>query len=262
MSLRTQIHDAIDEITPPAPALEQTVTEYVFANPKARAALRPRIGARAWPRRLRGLTTLVAAAMLVALVSGLFVAGRIWRDLNAPPPTINQAALKTLESRPLTFVRVPPGGPCPVTPATLYPLGMGVGAGPMTLVDKEAQPSTGWGAWAVYSFAIYPYHSGVYLIRATDLQGNATIVFAKSPLGPSLIAPTGRMLGTDESAGRHVELRSEAAFQLSADASPFRYPPLFIMVGVPAGGSHCIGLQFDGPSGSETIVVDFSSYGL
>lgn len=267
MSLRTQIHDAIDEVAPPAPQLEQRVADFVFASPQRRATARRRLD---WTRRFRGLTTLVAAALVLVLVSGLFVAGRIWRDLNAPPPTINQAALKTLEGRPLNFLPVPPGSQCPVTPVSLYGGGVGlaVGSGPLALIDKEAQQTTTWGAWAVYSFAVYPYPTGPVLIRATDLERNAQVVFAKSPLGPSLIMPAGRVVGTDELSGRNVQMRSEAVFQLGLPPSPgtksapFKYLPLFVMVGVHATGSNCIGLRFDGQNFTETIVVDFSSFGL
>lgn len=257
MSLRMQIHDAIDEIAPPAPALEQTVTDYVFAGQKAHC---PRHGRWVWTRRLRGLTTLAAAALVVVLVSGLFVAGRIWRDLNAPAPTINQAALKGLESRPLQLPVVPSGAACPVTRAALNEkFGMVIGSGPVYLSDYEIGEKTDWGYWISLTFIYDARSPGLVLVRAMDLQGTGEMAFAQYPLAPTGVTAVGSVMGTDQVVNHRVTLRSEAVFQDAAHTPAIgkqgKRPELIVLAGERVGGSPCVGFQFDGPGFTETFVV-------
>jgi hypothetical protein len=143
---------------------------------------------------------------------------------------------------------------------------MGVGSGPVYLIDKQSQAATAWGGWAVYEFAYYwKAPGGPVLIRAADLQTNRTVVFAQSPFPPSPIAPAGHVLGTDQMGGRTVQMRSEAVGQDPATIKPLsanRYPSATVMIGVQRGSSGCVGLQFDGPGFTEYIVVNFASNGL
>src|SRR5256885_12212317 len=98
MSLRAEIRAAIDDVTPPAPTLQHKVEAFVVANGRDRVVPmhRPRTQ---WSRPFRGPMSLVAAVLLVVLIGGLVLGGRLLRDLNAPPQTINQAELKRLESQ-------------------------------------------------------------------------------------------------------------------------------------------------------------------
>lgn len=265
MTLRSDIHDVVDEAAPPSPDFERNLA--TFLRQRELGTRTPSTSRRfSWPVRFRGMAAIAAAVLVLALMVGLVLGGRIWRDINAPPASIDQATLQKLESRPLVLPPVAAGAACPVTPVKLFPNGMGVGSGPVYLIDKQAQPATAWGSWAVYRF-IYNWVApgGPVLIRASDLQSSGTVVFAQTPFAPSPIAPAGRVLGTDNVNGRTVQMRGEAVGQDPATVKPLssnRYPSATVMIGVPRGSSGCVGLQFDGPNFTETIVLDFASYGL
>src|SRR5207245_8953451 len=97
MSLRAEIHDAIDEVTPPAPMLASRVGAYVLAED--RVVRRPRLGT--WMRPLRGMAGVLAAALVVVLVAGRVVGGRGGRDGNRTvtrPMPINATQLKPLNA--------------------------------------------------------------------------------------------------------------------------------------------------------------------
>lgn len=263
MTLRAEIHDVVDEAAPPSPDFERNLAALMLERERGRSTPSRRLS---WPLRFRGLAAIAAAALVLALMAGLVLSGRIWRDLNAPPPTIDQATLQKLEARPLAMPSVAPGAACPVTPVALFPGGMGVGSGPVYLIDKEAPATTDWGTWAVYGFVYYwKGPGGPVLIRANDLESNRTVVFAQTPFPPSPISPAGRVLGTDHVNGQAVQMRSEAVGQDPATIKPLsnhRYPSATVMIGDPKGSSGCVGLQFDGAGFTETIVVSFASYGL
>src|SRR5690348_1477993 len=183
MSLRTQIHHAIDDVAPPAPTLERQVVRYVFADDDARKRLVSRQRAR-WTRRFRGTLTLLAAAIALTLVAGLFIGGRLWRTENQPPPTIGQAELKSLESRPLSYPTLAPGAPCPTTPKTLGPAGLVIAdpGDPVGIYDTEIYQSTDWGQWIEIAVGYSPTyaaaHPGLLLMRARDLHNSGEVVFA------------------------------------------------------------------------------------
>src|SRR4029077_16898893 len=103
MSLRNELREAVDEVAPRAPGLEQKVQAYVLAGSAQRKVLRGRRNASPWRYRFQGAAGLIAAAIVIAVIAGLVVGGRVWRDLNATPSTINQNELKHLEKRPLNF---------------------------------------------------------------------------------------------------------------------------------------------------------------
>jgi len=266
MSLRTQIHHAIDDVAPPAPTLEHRVAKFVLADDKERRALAPRRRP-AWHRQVRGGLMLVAAALVVALVGGLFVAGRLWRNENQPPPAISQAELKSLESRPLSYPNLAPGAPCPVTPKTLGPNGLFIGdAGdPVGIYDTEIYQSTDWGQWIEiaigYSSTFAAAHPGLVLMRARDLHDSAQVVFANYPLAPTGISAVGPVLGHEHALDHDLKLRSEAVFHDVAHTPPLdkqgHRPELLVVVGLQKGSSGCIGFQFDGSGGTENLVVGF-----
>src|SRR2546428_13285894 len=91
MSLRSDIHAAIDEVAPPAPLLARQVEAFVLAdeNERSRFSRRGRIH---WTRPLRGAVAVLAAALVVAVMAGLVMGGRLWRGRTVasghPPHTI------------------------------------------------------------------------------------------------------------------------------------------------------------------------------
>jgi hypothetical protein len=263
MSLRTQIHHAIDDVAPPAPTLERRVTAFVLSDDRDRKHLIPR----PQPRWVAPLG-LIAAALVIALVAGLFIGGRFWRTQNAAPATIGQKELKSLESRPLNYPVVAPGEACPVTtPALNQSIGMVVGGGPVFLVNKGANDSGEWGDWVALGFAYYPVKTqGSVLIRAKDLNADAEVAFANYPLAPTAITAAGPVLGTAKVVDHNVQLRYEATFPDPWHAKPMDkkgdLPQLLVLFGLQQGSSGCVGFQVDGPGFSENFVLNPMLTGL
>jgi hypothetical protein len=255
MSLRSQIHHAIDDVAPPAPTLERRVRAFVLSDDRDRTHLTPR----PQPRWVAPLG-LIAAALVLALVAGLFIGGRFWRSQNAPPSTVGQNELKSLESRPLNFPNVGSGVPCPGTPEHLNQyLGMVYGDGPVFIVNIQLYGSSDWGGWAGLHFAYHATKPGLVLIRARDLESSAEFAFANYPLSPTGITAVGPVLGQAHVLDHDLRLRSEAVFHDPWSTAPMDkqgdLPPLIALGGLQRGGSGCIGLQFDGPTFTENIVL-------
>ena len=265
MSLRSQIQHAIDDIAPPAPTLERRVNVFVFADHDTRKQLLARPRSR-WNTRFRGTMALVAAALVVALIGGLFLAGRIWRNENLPAQTVGVNELKGLESRPLNYPVVAPGAPCPTTPLHLNPqIGMVLGEGPVYVGNGDLYESNDWGFWVALAF-VADRNPGLVLVRARDLQTNAQVAFGKYPLEPTPMIAVGSVLGTSRVANHDVQLRSEAAvpdvsrwpsiFKLSA------HPEVVTLLGMQKGSSGCIGFQIDASGFSENLVAQPAVPGL
>jgi hypothetical protein len=257
MSLRTQIRDAVDEVSPPAVALEDRVATFVLADGPTRKAGRSRA-------LFRAPLALVAAVLLVALVGGLILAGRYWRDLNLPPQTLNQTELKVLESRPLLFPVAQPGAQCPASPLQIQLPGLAYGDGPLLLTSGDSWTMTDWGNWVDLNFIYVSSEQGPILLRAKDLQSErAMVVFAQNPLSPSALNATGSLLGTDHAYDRTLQMRSEAVAQHPVQNFALNQgprPSLRVLLGVAKGTSFCIGFQVDGPTFTENFVVLVSPY--
>jgi len=255
MSLRSQIHHAIDDVAPPAPVLERRVMAFVFSDERDRKQLIPR----PQPRWVAPLG-LIAAALVLALVAGLFIGGRFWRAQNAPPSTVGQQDLKSLESRPLNFPTVASGAPCPGAPEHLNQhLGMVYGDGPVFIVNIQPYGSSDWGGWVGLHFAYQATKPGLVLIRARDLQSSVEFAFANYPLSPTAITAVGPVLGQAHALDHDLRLRSEAVFHdpwsTPAIDKHGDLPPLIALTGLQHGGSGCIGFQFDGPNFTENFVL-------
>ena len=249
MSLRSQIHNAIDEVAPPAPTLERRVRAFLLTDGRDRKRERPQ----RQPRWVAPLG-LIGAALVLALVAGLFIGGRFWRTQNAPPSTVNQNDLKSLENRPLNYPTVAAGAPCPDTPKTLNSnYGIVIGSGPVYVVNGEVYESGEWGHWTALYFA-GDRQTGLVLIRARDLQSNAEVAFAQYPLGPTGLVAAGRVLGTAHVVNHKVTLRSEATGPVPIPKG-VPYPAYIVLFGMQTGSSGCIGFQVDGSGFTENFVL-------
>lgn len=268
MSLRNEIRAALDDVTPPAPALEKKVTAYVRAGVGDRVVRvhRPRIR---WTRQFRGPMSLVAAALLVLLIGGLVLGGRLLRDLNAPPSGINPAEVRKLESKPLqVFPTVRPGDPCPTSPLTDVsahgPESLLFGEGPAYSTQVGYRfVTTEWGTWVTWSVLVDTTKaSGLVLVRATDLQTHEMVVFARHPFGQTDAAgsgiPTGSALGSQVVQGVTLQLYPELVVDLSRPylgTRPGDWPIYKIFMGYPKAATGCIGFQIDGSNFTELLVV-------
>ena len=264
MSLRAEIHDAIDEVTPRAPTLRSKTASYVETETRRRSAWIP---TRRWIRPLRGSLGLVAAALLLVLIAGAFFAGRYWRDIHTyRQPVVTQPTLKSLEQRPVLWSTLESGAACPTSPIALHSnVGLAVGDGPIYFIDRNPEGDSAWGSWQQLRFIYLPQHPGVVLVRGWDLGSNKAVAFVQDPLGPSRITAAGANLGQDEVLDKKVQRRSEAYFVDPAYAASYYrsiYPLETIVVGLPKGASGCVGLQFDGSDFTENIVISWFRAGL
>jgi len=254
MSLRSDIHFAFDETTPPARMLRAQVMAAVAVEKRDVPHVRRR-GRTAWPAGIRLAGSLVAALLVLVMVVTVLVGGRVWRDWNtfttrpAPSPAIDQAVLAQLEARPLHLPAVPAGAECPAGPYGRY---MGFGDGPVSVV-YGLRAHTSWGDYA-YAGAVTDWKmTGLILGRARDLNtGKALVFVGRYGAGP--------VVGIDTVDGKKVEQHLEVVLdadhpsQTTQDAGKHR------LWGIPVGFtktqlSACSGFQFDGPGFSETFVI-------
>jgi len=268
MSFRAEIHDAIDEVTPPAPMLASRVGAYVLAED--RVVRRPRLGT--WMRPLRGMAVVLAAALVVVLLAGLVLGGRLWRDWNTNvnrPIPINHAQLKALEARPLNLPLIETGAPCPVGPivnapkeSALGPLAYNDGNGPVYAHGTGLRYGTRWGTYILTSYVVEPSFKGLILVRARDLQTNQVVVFAHNPLNYDEYfgaIPAGAVAGKDYVLEHDVLTYTELVLQtetMHTDAASV-WPVTAPLQGFPNGSSGCIGFQVDGAGFTEHFVVGY-----
>lgn len=249
MSLRAEIHDALDAELPLAPELKNKVATLIRDDRRERRALVYR-GSR---RRLRVPLYLVAAALIVVLIAGLIVGGRYLRDLNAQTQ-IDPAKLHALEKTPIRLPKLQTDAICPITAS---------GNGPVQIAFRgiysaSASGANWWRAELVYD-ATAP---GVVLIRAVDINATpsaagpkgtgAPVWFALVPGVPSAIKPVGAVAETDVAPGGHLDWYPEAAF-IGPIKGGERLEFLYLL-GIGDQGN-CVGWQFDGPGFSENIVT-------
>jgi hypothetical protein len=267
MSLRAEIHAAIDEVSPPAPLLASRVGTSLIAHDRV-SQNRRRL---AWTRPLRGMVGVLAAALVILIFAGLVLGGRLWRDWNgspAGPIQISHAQLKALEARPLILPLLDTGVTCPVGPllqtpreSGLGPLTYGDGRGPLYAEGTGDRFATSWGTYILTGYVVEPPFRGLMLIRARDLQTNQVVAFAHNPLlndyYPAM--PTGDMVGSDIVLERPVQLYTELAVQTeNMYRAPGNWWPLAVTLqAFPKGSSGCIGFQVDGPSFTERFVVSY-----
>ncbi len=267
MSLRADMHAAIDEIAPSSPMLANRAEAYVLADDRGQR----RLHRANWTTPLGGMVVLLAAALVVVLFAGLVFGGRVWRDWNSSvyrPTPINHALLKRLEARPLNLPTVGPGADCPFGPLVqtphrsgLGPLAYGDGLGPLYSEGSGQRYVTSWGTYILTEYVVAPDYSGLILIRARDLQTNQVVAFAHYPLFKDFYPaiPIGAMDGTDRLFDSTVQRYTELAIQpqdMYTDPAG-RWPTALQLQGFPTGSSGCIGFQVDGADFTEQFVVSY-----
>ncbi len=269
MSLRAQIHDTLDQVTPPAPDLERRVTSFVFAGKTERDVLRLR--PRRSPRifQLRGAAVLLAAALVIVLVVGLILGGRFLRDFhNSPVPGIDHSVLRQLEARPLVALpSMPSSGECPVGPVGDNFIGgsaIGDGTVRSLIGGTPTVYHSDWGTWNALWFAVNPTARGLFLVRARDVQTGKTVFFAgnlsgisDANIGRAIL--TGPPAGHDRVNGQDVPLRPELVINASAPSDFYqsrKAPSWGAYVGYPRSATACTVFQVDhlGFNQPETFV--------
>ncbi|GAC1509708.1 MAG: hypothetical protein NVS1B3_11960 [Candidatus Dormibacteraceae bacterium] len=251
MTLRNDIHTAIDQIAPPAPALAGRVVASLRPAGKSFRSM-PRGRRNPWLAGLGRTASLVAAILVVLLVVTLVVGVRLWRDRNAfnpspAAPTV-EAEVERLQARPLILPFVAPGGTCPASNTITY---FGANANDVkrglvfTVTGQGVQATSPWGEYYDASYYSDGKVKGIVLIRIRDLKTGKAGVF----VGPYA---AGDVVGTDTIDGKVVEQHAFAVLDLShppADANAY----WGIRQGWNTGWSGCVGFQLDGPDFSQVI---------
>ena len=261
MTLRDDIHAAVDEVAPPAPALAGRIA-YLAADARQAHGLARPVGRGRLMSGLGRSGSLAAALLIVLLMASLVVGVRVWRDRNLmtggpAAPSIDPAALSQLEARPLNLPFQPFGAECTAGPWTTVDAGHGPvtasGGGPAYGFGSwHGATATRWGTYADWLILTEPNLTGLVLVRGMDLEVNLPVVF----VGPHA---AGSVVGTDTIAGKPVQQHSEAVFDTGHhDPTASRtgnwgmWP---ISPGIDKAESGCIGFQVDGPSFSEIFIT-------
>lgn len=267
MSLRAEIRDALDDVIPPDPTLEREVTAYVLADERERRMLTRKVRRSPWANRFQGSVALLAAALVVLLIAGLILGGRLLRERsNSPAPAINQAELKKLEARPLVpMTAMPADGVCPSGPLSTDFFGRpAIGDGTVrSVIGGTPNVYTGdWGTWNATWFLVRPTEKGLFLVRARDLQSGATVFFAGNLSGVRDVnigsaIPAGKVAGQDRVNGQTVPKRPELVIDASTGGDfpkANKAPAWGAYIGDANGSGGCVFFQVDFDHSTETFV--------
>jgi hypothetical protein len=245
VSLRTQIHSAFDEVAPPTFGLPERIVQTVLTEGPNRRRREKLI------LRMRVPLSLVAVFVLIALVAGILIGGRLIQDWNsfhnaAPAGGGGQTELAQLESRPLNLP----------TPASYIYCNSGpynsagsYGKGPI-YGDGGATSTTNWGVYFHNLAYAETNVTGPILIRANDLFTHQPVVFVgKYAAGPVVGHDTVDGVALDQ----HTELVLDTS-QAAKGSGIHTFVWAFI-AGVPSSWSNSTGWQIDGVGFSEVFVA-------
>ena len=243
MSLRRDMHSAFDEIAPSTAGISERVVQTVLVENSSRQK-RERM-----MFRLRGPMSLVAVFVVIAMVVGVLIAGRMIQDWNAhhsaaPAGGINQATLAALEARPVTLAALQPSEPCPDGPTDSSG---NYGTGPVHGIPGGGQTNSAWGTYWDLRLGMDSTLTGLVLVRAWDLRTNRPFVFVgQYSAGPGV--------GTDSLSGKTVDQHPYLLVDMAhAPGKPDADRQIIwnFTAGAPRGNSGCFGWQFDGPGFTE-----------
>jgi hypothetical protein len=245
VSLRTQIHSAFDEVAPPTFGLPERVVQTVVAEgPTRRRRERMLL-------RMRVPLSLVAVFVVIALVVGVLIGGRLVQDWNslrnsAPAGGGGQTQLAQLESRPLVLPTPASTVDCKTGP--FNSLGS-LGSGPI-YSDESATSITNWGIYFHDLAYAQTNIDGPILIRVVDLFTRQPVVF----VGQYAAGP---VVGHDTVDGVAVEQHTELVLDTShasTSPGPHKFAWRFT-AGFPNSSSGSSGWQIDGVGFTEVFVA-------
>ena len=235
MSLRSDLHAAYDELGPEGAGLSERVVMSLVRDRPRRVA---------WSARVRAPLSLVAVVVVIAVVAGLLVGGRLfadWKSFSAPPvPAAPQTPLQKLEARPLHQPSLHSWTDCTFGPVS----GTGdLGVGPFHMSGSAVEIQTAWGSYYHnFLYADGPV-TGPILVRARELIHGQRVVFVGQYAG-------GPIVGTDVLGGQVVDQHLELV--IDSVTSPFAWQ---IEAGESKDATGCDGWQIDGPTFSETFTA-------
>jgi len=245
VSLRTQIHSAFDEVAPPAGGLPERVVQTVLTENSSRRR-RERL-----MLRLRVPLSLVAVFVLVALVVGVLIGGRLLKDWNAfqnsaPAGGSSQSPVAQLEAVPLRIPVFASHGDCRSGPFNSVG---SLGSGPV-FGDGGGQSATSWGVYFHNIAYADTAVSGPTLVRARDLFTGQPVVF----VGQYAAGP---VVGSDTVDGQTYDQHTELLLYAStSDKQAVNHKLVWqFIAGVPTSWSGSTGWQIDGLGFSEVFVA-------
>lgn len=245
MSLRRDIHSTFDEISPSTFGMPERVVKTVLDEGSSRRRREKLI------YRMRASLSLVAVFVLIALIAGAFIGGRLMQEWDAfhkssPAGSSYESQVAQLEAMPLRIPPVKSRADCKSGP---YNKVGSYGSGPV-YGDGAGTSVSDWGFYHHNLVYAETNISGPILIRAVDLFTNQPVIF----VGDYAAGP---VVGSDTIDGRtydqHVELVVDTS-HTSKTTVPHKYNWLFT-AGVANTWSNSIGWQIDGIGFSEVFLV-------
>lgn len=263
MTLRADIHKAVDQYVTPAPWLTEMVSDAILAGHTRR-----RLSRRAahWLSGVARSGPLAAAAAATLLVVVILLGSRGWlpsAPRTAPSTGVDRAALASLEARPFQFHRLAPGAACVpqtgFTPIEYYGAIQDVrGTGPVYFSGALWTQDTAWGSYEESAWFADRSVRGPILVRATDLTTGDEIVFVGD-------YAAGGAVGTDVLEEKSVQQRSELVFNASqpsgTSADNGRLWVWYSVDGTKDTQPKCEAWQIDGLDFTQTMVVYRSTLG-
>lgn len=236
MSLRTDIHSAIDVIAPPVIGMPERVVHHVQAEHVGRER-RTSMG-HVW----RATLALVAAALVVTVT---IVSVNAWKASHSgatPATHVTQVTVPQLEARKLNLAVIGADAPCPVTAH--------IGSVDVNVAGSAWSDDAGryWDLAAVTPES----GTGPVVVRGRDLRTGRDMYFVGSwAHGPAV--------GTDVWDGATVTFHSELLLDPNHPTHESAGPGMSkwtFTAGTPPGGpAWCLGLQLDGANFSQTVVL-------
>jgi hypothetical protein len=250
VSLRRDLHAAFDELEPSVIGLPERVVDSVMVDGRSRQRRERML------LRLKAPLSLVAVLLLIALVVGALIGGKLVQDWNALHPTPAGGLTKAqqvadLETRPWQQPLLQAGTACPDGPKN--PQGV-YGSGPFHGIPALTQgdSQTPWGFYFDLVASTDARATGLMLIRARDMHSGQSLVF----VGPYAIGPA---VGTDNVHGVNVQQRLELLLDMNhrptgaAANGPNGQTYWSFTAGAPKSWPSCVGWQVDGSDFTETF---------
>jgi hypothetical protein len=258
VSLRTDIHSAFDQVAPSTLGMPERVFDSVQVSPPRRGAP----GLLVMP--FRSLASLVAVFLMVGVVAGVLLGGRLtqdWKSFTHPSAAaggVTKAIVTQLEARPDQLPILSASASCPDGPESWGDYGIGPVMGaygwpqPETATERAGFFTNSWGTYFYDTFVTVAGLNGPILVRGRDLRTNQALIF----VGANAAGP---LVGTDKVDGKSVQQHVYLVLDMNHPPSPagaakhLEWP---VIVGISKQSSDCVGFQLDGPGFTETFVVD------
>jgi hypothetical protein len=248
VSLRRDIHSALESVEPSTAGMPDRVLHAVQADVPAR------MRRNRYMSRVVAPLPLVAIFVVIALIVAIFVGGRLVHDWQLSQhgtpagnsqPTQFQREVAALEQRALVLPTVKAGADCPDTGNT-NSAGYTYGSGPVYADGSSAVPSA-WGNFFDIPWFTDPNLTGPVLVRGTDLQGHSVVFTGAGAYGPVI---------ANDPAQKSPALHSEFVFDAGhPHLRENGYGYFLVRQGLPKDAGVCAGFQIDGPSFTEIVTT-------